>query len=166
MFSIANLLDAAKAKANIDSDYRLAKVIGKSHQVISAYRVGKSLPEESVIQQICALSGDDPDVIAAQIQAARSKSPEAKNLWLRVAARMQGAASGAILSVCFAIALIAMPASDARAVTVDAYKTGQVNLLYIVSSAFLSVSTFLMVRLRWFSPNRLRACAWCFFAPV
>lgn len=69
MFFIANLLDSAKAKANIESDYRLAKAIGKSHQVIIAYRVGKSLPEESVIEQLCALSGDDAGVIAAQIQA-------------------------------------------------------------------------------------------------
>jgi hypothetical protein len=160
MFSIADLLERAKARANIESDYRLAKVIGKSHQVISAYRVGKSLPEESVIQQICALSGDDPDVIAAQIQAARSKSPEAKNLWLRVAARMSGAATTAILSVCFAIALIAAPASDARATTLDLHKTGQVNLLYIVSNTILSVQTFLMVRLRRF-PGLFRLC---FFA--
>jgi hypothetical protein len=151
MFSIANLLDAAKAKAQIDSDYRLAKVIGKSHQVISGYRVGKSLPDESVIDQLCALSGDDPDVIAAQIQAARSKSPEAKNLWLRVAARMQGAATTAILSVCFAIALIAAPAQSARASTVDAYKVGNVTLLYIVSSTFFSVHIFALVRLRRFT---------------
>lgn len=148
MFSIADLLERAKARANIESDYRLAKVIGKSHQVISAYRVGKSLPEESVIQQLCALSGDDPDVIAAQIQAARSKTPEAKNLWLRVAARMQGAATTAILSVCFAISLIAMSATDARATTIQAHQTGKFDLLYIVSSTILSVVEFLQVRLR------------------
>jgi hypothetical protein len=151
MFSIATLLDAAKAKANIESDYRLAKVIGKSHQVISNYRVGKSLPEESVIEQLCALSGDDAGVIAAQIQAERSKTPEAKNMWLMVAARLRGAAQTAILSVCFAIALIAAPASDARATTLDAAKTGQFNLLYIVSTTILSVGGFLMVRLRQFT---------------
>ncbi len=153
MFSIAQLLDSAKERGNIESDYRLSKVIGKSHQVISAYRVGKSLPEESVIDQLCALSGDDPDVIAAHIQAARSKSPEAKNLWLRVAARMQGAATTAILSVCFALTLVALPAQQARAATVDAYKTGDVNLLYIVSSTFLTVGQFLHVRLRQFSTS-------------
>jgi hypothetical protein len=31
MFSVADLLDRAKAGANIDSDYRLAKVIGITH---------------------------------------------------------------------------------------------------------------------------------------
>ncbi len=115
MFSIANLLDSARAKANIESDYRLAKVIGISHQALTSYRTGKSLPSELVIEQICALSGDDPDVIAAQIQAARSKSPEAKTMWLRVAARMAGRTSTAFLSVLITIVLIAASALPARA---------------------------------------------------
>lgn len=160
MFSIANLIDRAKAGGNIDSDYRLAKVIGISHQGMTNYRTGKSLPSESTIEQLCALSGDDPDVIAAQIQAARAQSPEAKTLWLRVAARMSGAATTAILSVCFAIALIALPAQDARASTVDAYKTGEFSLLYIVSITILSVQAFLMVRLRRYTGLfRLFSCA-------
>jgi transcriptional regulator with XRE-family HTH domain len=160
MFLIANLLDSAKASAKIESDYRLAKVIGITHSVISGYRAGKSLPNESIIAQLCALSGDDPDVIAAQIQAARSKSPEAKNLWLRVAARMQGAATTAILSVCFAITLIAVGAQPARAMTLDAYKSGDVDLLYIVQSTILSVPGFLLVRLR-----QWRWLLWLFSVP-
>lgn len=151
MFSIADLLERAKAKANIESDYRLAKVIGITHGAMTHYRQGRTLPNESVIEQLCALSGDDAGVIAAQIQAERSKTPEAKNMWLMVAARLRGAAQTAILSVCFAIALIALPAQDARASTLDAAKTGQVNLLYIVSTTILSVGGFLMVRLRQFT---------------
>ena len=144
MFSIAEFLDSVKARASIDSDYRLAKVIGKTHQAISSYRAGKTLPNESVIEQLCALSGDDPDYIAAQIQAARSQDGPARVMWSRIAARLSGAATTAILSVCFTISLIAASASDARATTLDAYKTGGVTLLYIVSSTFLSVR----VRLR------------------
>ncbi len=132
MFSIAEFLDSVKARASIDSDYRLAKVIGKSHQVISNYRKGKSLPNESVIEQLCALSGDDPDFVAAQIQAARSPDGPARMMWSRIAARLSGAATTAILSVCFAISLIATSASDARANTLDAYKTGEFSMLYIV----------------------------------
>lgn len=57
MFSVADFLDRAKARASIVSDYQLAKVIGKNHSVISGYRAGKSLPNESVIEQLCALTG-------------------------------------------------------------------------------------------------------------
>ena len=158
MFSIAQLLDAAKSRANIDSDYRLAKVIGITHAGISNYRMGKSLPNESTIEQLCALSGDDPDVIAAQIQAARSKSPEAKTMWLRVAARMAGRIQPAILAALFAIALIAGFAIPARSSeSVDA-QSGKVNSLYIVSITFLAGCEFLRSRLRQF---QLLLRFWC-----
>jgi hypothetical protein len=44
MFSIASLLDSAKAKAGIDSDYRLGKMIEKNHTNINNWRAGRSLP--------------------------------------------------------------------------------------------------------------------------
>lgn len=132
MFSIAEFLERAKAGAGIDTDYRLGKVIGISHQVISGYRLGKSLPSESVIEQLCALSGDDPGVIAAQIQAARSKTPEAVNMWLMIAKRLAGGASTAILSVLFAISLIAGGAVDARAGGLVDAQSVKAKSLYIV----------------------------------
>lgn len=132
MFSVADLIERAKARASIDTDYRLAKVIGINQSALGNYKAGRSLPDERVLEQLCALSGDDVAVFAAQIQAERARTPEGKNMWLMVAARLRGAAQTAILSVCFAIALIAAPASDARATTLDVAKTGQVNLLYIV----------------------------------
>ena len=118
---------------------------------MTQYRGGKTLPNESVIEQLCALSGDDPDVIAAQIQAARSKTPEARNMWLRVAARMSGAASTAILSVLAAIVLIAASAMPERVEAAMVKKSA--DLLSYTSSkvAVLSVGRFLMVRLRQFA---------------
>jgi len=84
MFSIADLIDRAKAGGNIDSDYRLAKVIGITHSAVSNYRAGKSMPDARVLEQLCALSGDDLAVFAAQIQAERERTPEGKNMWLMV----------------------------------------------------------------------------------
>ncbi len=132
MFSVADLLDRAKAGGNIDTDYRLAKVIGISHQGMTNYRMGKSRPDARVLEQLCALSGDDVAVFAAQLQAERERTPEGKTMWLMIAKRLSGAATTAILSVCFAIALIALPAQEARAGTVDAYKNGSTNLILIV----------------------------------
>jgi len=148
MFSVADLLDRAKAGGNIESDYRLAKVIGITHSTMSGYRVGKTIPDARVLEQLCALSGDDAGVLMAQAQAERERTPEGKTMWLMVAKRLQGAATTAILSVCFAISLIAMSPDVAKAQTVDAFKTGEFSLLYIVSSTFLSVGAFLHVRLR------------------
>jgi hypothetical protein len=158
MFSVANLLDAAKAKAQIESDYRLAKVIGISHNVISGYRHGKSMPNEKILAQLCALSGDDLAVVAAQVQAARAQSPEGRSMWLMVAARLAGRASTAFLSVVFAIALIAGYAPESRAGALhDAYKV-KCNSLYIVSSSvFVRWSTWLELH-RWRIMGFFRLC--------
>lgn len=151
MFSIATLLDAAKAKSGLESDYRLAKVLRINQTLISNWRHGRNLPAVEMVEALCALSGDDAGLMVAQVEAARAAEGPVRNMWLSVAARLRGAAQTAILSFCFAIALIALPAQDARAATVDAAKTGQVNLLYIVSITILSVGEFLRVRLRRFT---------------
>lgn len=153
MYSIANLLERAKARAGIESDYRLAKIIGINQSAFGNYKAGRSWPNDKILSQLCALSGDDAAVVAAQIQAEKSHSPEGRSMWLSVASRLQGVAITAILSVCFAIALIASPASDARAATLNAYHADKVNLLYIVSSTFLSVGEFLQSRLRRYAPR-------------
>ena len=165
MISIAQLLDSAKASAKIESDYRLAKVIGITHSAVSNYRAHKTMPDARVLEQLCALSGDDVAVVMAQIQAQRERTPEGKTMWLKVAARLQAGAVTAILSVCMAMLLIAGSASDARAATVQAYYADKVDLLYIVSTTFLSVGQFLYVRLRSLRtqmPLLLRLCgsAW------
>lgn len=97
MFSVAELLDRAKNRAAIDTDYRLAKVLQINQSAIWNYRHGKNLPNEKVIDSLCALSGDDPDVIAAQIQSERSQDAAAKGLWLRIAHRLQAGALGALI---------------------------------------------------------------------
>lgn len=133
MFSVADLLDRAKARGNIESDYRLGKVIGITHSTISGYRSGKTKPDERVLEQLCALSGDDPHLIAAQLQAERARTSEGKSMWLAIAARLQGGkASTAILSVVFAIALLAGFASPVRASEVSDAQNPKVDLLYIV----------------------------------
>lgn len=115
MFSIAHLLDRAKASAGIDSDYRLAKAIGITHAAISNYRVGKSLPNTRILEQLCALSGDDAGLIVAQVEASRAAEGPVRNMWLSVAARLAGRAKVDILPILFAIALIAASALPARA---------------------------------------------------
>ena len=152
MFSIADLLERAKAGARIDSDYRLAKVIGITHASISLYRVGKTLPGDKVIEQLCALSGDDAQLIFAQIQASKASSSETKNFWNVMVKRLAGGASTAILSVLFSIGLIAAPVQQARAGEVGQAHSVWVKNLYIVQSTFLSVQCFLLVRLRRMAP--------------
>lgn len=147
MFSIANLLDRSLSRGSIVSDYQLAKVIGITHQAISGYRTGLALPKDKVIAQLCALSGDDPHLILAQIQAERASSPEAKNLWQTLILRLSAGTSTAILSVLFAIGAIASTSNDARASDSQPQNTSFMDSLYIVFTAMLS--GWLCLSARW-----------------
>jgi hypothetical protein len=139
MFSVADLIERARANANIESDYRLAKIIEINQSAFGNYKAGRTMPDERVLEQLCALSGDDVAVFAAQIQAERARTSEGKTLWLMIAKRLAGGASTAILSVLFSIGLIAASAQPARAGDGQPIKTAWVNCLYIVSITFLSV---------------------------
>lgn len=132
MFSIAQLLDRAKQNGNIESDYRLAKIIGISHGTMTGYRSGKSMPDARILEQLCALSGDDLAVVAASIQAERERTSEGRAVWLMIAKRLAGGASTAILSVLFAIGLIAAPVDSARAGSVNPAQNARLDVLYIV----------------------------------
>jgi len=68
---------------------------------VSNYRSKRSLPDELTIQKLSAAAGLDADVITAQVQAARSKNSEAKNMWERIALRLQTAAATAAVSGLF-----------------------------------------------------------------
>jgi transcriptional regulator with XRE-family HTH domain len=102
MLKISELLDKSKACASIDTDYRLAKVLGITHSAITNYRMDRTLPDERVIQKLCALTGDDPDILTAQLQSRRARTEEGRLLWLRIAARLQGgmATAASVVMTC------------------------------------------------------------------
>lgn len=115
MFSVADFLDRAKAGAGNVTDYRLAKLVGVTTQAVSAWRVGRTTPDERSILKLCALSGDDPEHVAACIQSMRAANDDAADLWRRVAARLQGGVADlAILSTLVALAFAAhtLPAGE------------------------------------------------------
>ncbi len=157
MFSVANLLDRAKAKANIESDYRLGKVIGITHGATTNYRTGKTMPNDKILAQLCALSGDDVAVVAAQVQAERAQSPEGKTMWLMIAKRLSGSASTAILSVLFTISLIAGYAPSAGATERFSSKAESDQFIHRIKYVFCQFGLTLMVRLRWI-PGFFRLC--------
>lgn len=134
MFSVAEYLDSVKARAGIDSDYRLAAVIEISRGAIGNYRNGVSLPDERVIAKLCELVGDDADLIAVQIQAARAKTDQARSMWMHIAERLRHAptALAGHVAVVMAFCLFAsnFVASDADAASDSALLS--FNPLYTV----------------------------------
>jgi len=110
--------------------------------------MGRTMPDERVLEQLCALSGDDVAVFAAQIQGERARTNEGKAMWRMIAARLAGGASTAILSVLIFISLIAANVQDARASAQANPAPVTLSNIYIVSITFLSVFAFWLVRLR------------------
>lgn len=83
--NVASLLDKAKTVHRLPSDYKLALVMGVSHRSLASYREGKTLPDSRVIAILCSLTGDDPALIAAEVEEMRATSDEARELWRSVA---------------------------------------------------------------------------------
>jgi transcriptional regulator with XRE-family HTH domain len=116
MANIAKLLDKAKVIHNLPSDYKLALVMGVKQTTLKNYRDGITLPDARVITLICGLTGDDPALLAAEIEADRAKTDEARALWQNIARRLSlGAAAGitaAVLSGCLWVGDVASPVAS------------------------------------------------------
>jgi transcriptional regulator with XRE-family HTH domain len=145
--NIASLLDKAKVIHNLPSDYKLALVMGVEQGSLRNYRAGKTLPDSRVITKICELTGDDPYMLAVQIEAERAKTAEAKTLWAGIALRLQtGVATMASMAVTFALSLVftlGAGVSDAQASPVANEKS---KPLYIMYSSFMAALNRLIRR--------------------
>lgn len=92
MRSIHDLLDAAKARHGITSDYKLAMFLGIGEANIRSYRKGRSLPDASMCARIADALGEDPLYLIAEIESQRAANDDAAHLWRRMAERLKGAA--------------------------------------------------------------------------
>ena len=136
-FAIGAVLDQARARHGLKSDYQLCKAFDLAPNSVSHWRHGRALPDEKACRIVATAAGIDPLVLAAQVQAQRSKTDEARTLWEAIAERLQMAAHGlaaAIFSVVIAMGFVAGEARAASAGDVSAGSDQAVKPLYIVSS--------------------------------
>lgn len=113
--SVVAVLDSIKSQQNLKSDYAIGKLLGISLPVISGWRHGKSLPDERMCKKLAHAAGIDPLVLAASMQAQRSKSDEARSLWEAIAARLQLAGAHALAVILSVVCATGFIATDARA---------------------------------------------------
>lgn len=105
--STAALLDKAKAMHHLRSDYKLALVMGVSQNSLRSYRQEITLPDAGVVTKICDLTNDDPALIALEFEAARARTPEARDLWESISKRLQSGFASVQMLLFLAIGLIA-----------------------------------------------------------
>ncbi len=87
------LLDLAKSLNNIESDYRLAKILNVSQPTIPGYRAGRSLPDDKRAIQLANLAGLDPEKLVFEMHLARAKCPEETAFWADMLKKLGGVAA-------------------------------------------------------------------------
>lgn len=106
---ISKVLDEAKKKLDITSDYELGKRLGISKQRISAYRAGTQIPNAYACAKLADALGIDPLGLLAQVEAATEKNEARRNYWRAVSERV-----GAGVIACFFVIITLIP-NDLRA---------------------------------------------------
>jgi len=132
MFDLHDFIERAMQGAGVSSAYGLAKATGLTDAAISNYRNGKTLPDERAIVLLCQFTGDDPMMVAIQVQHARAANDEAKSLWAGVADRLKVSVQAAKTAVLIAIIAIASQHGAARAQSLPPALLPQANPVQIV----------------------------------
>jgi Phage related protein len=149
MENIAKLLDKAKLIHKLPSDYKLALVMGIQPTSLGNYRTGKTLPDPRVITKICELTGDDPMVLAAEIEAERAKTTEARALWSSIAARLQGgmATAASVVMTCVLSLLFTLSTGVTNEAQASPLSSQNGGALYIMYSSFMTAWRHLVRRI-------------------
>lgn len=113
--SIGAVLDSIKDRHGLKSDYKLGLYLGITNGSVRNFRHGRSLPDERICRLLADAAGIDPLILAAQVQAQRSKSDEARSLWEAIAARLQLAGAHALAVILSVVCATGFIATDARA---------------------------------------------------
>ena len=108
---ISELLDQAKTRANLPSDYALAKAIGTSTGVVSNWRKGKQHPSNTEAVQLATLAGLPEMQVIAEIELRTANSEKKKEFWKHYIESRGVAACLSMTVLAGAIALAPNPAS-------------------------------------------------------
>ena len=79
------LLDEVRKAKSIESDYKLAKLLGVRTQTISNYRNGHAQMNDEIALRTATMIGRAPGPLLAQLAAERAKNPEVAKVWREVA---------------------------------------------------------------------------------
>lgn len=79
--TIIELMDKARARANLPSDYALAKAMGIDRSIVSQWRKGKKHPGTTEAAQLATLAGLEEMPVIAQIEYQTATTEKKKEFW-------------------------------------------------------------------------------------
>lgn len=83
---IDEIIDSAKAAANIESDIQFSKYLGLSKSAVANWRAGTSHPNTVACERLAGLSGIPLAKVLGIVGEARAISREEKAVWRKLAA--------------------------------------------------------------------------------
>jgi len=111
---IIELLELAKNRANLPSDYALAKALGIPNGNLSNIRNGRAHPSNAVAVQLATLAGLDEMRVIAEIELRTANSEKKREFWKHYI-ESRGI-TAAITMSALAIAIMATPETAQAAV--------------------------------------------------
>lgn len=160
MLTTAKLIEAAKAKHGMPSNYRLARVLGISDNTMVNWAKGHTYPDDINTIRLAALGGFDPAEALAAVAAERAGSnAETRKVWETVAKRSR-AAVAAFMAVILSMFIGGGPDGGAYASEVNrpALHASTGDRLCIMSTALRAL---LQRSKAW-----LDTIAWAIFGPL
>lgn len=82
--NLDDLLDAVKTRHGIKSDYKLAKLTGKTNNTIANYRHGRSRPDDNTLTEfanMAGIEGAQVEMLALRFHMDRLTSEASRDLW-------------------------------------------------------------------------------------
>lgn len=98
----AQLLDLARERAGIPSDYRIAKLLSVAQQTVSNWRHGRAWPTLLQVFKLAEWAGIEPALAVAEIERYRTECQgreEQASAWRQVLEKLGGIAAAVIVSV-------------------------------------------------------------------
>ena len=79
--TLLEIIEKAKTRANITSDYALAKILGIERQIVSDWKKGKRHPSNEESIKLATLAGLEEMRVIAEIELLTAKNEKKKEFW-------------------------------------------------------------------------------------
>lgn len=145
MKSVNQLLNTIKQRHDLKSDYKLALFLGIGESALANYRHERTLPDAAACVKIAAALDLDADLLTVQIEAMRAKTADARQLWERVAQRLQmgfAAIKMMVLIAMVSVAFAAVPALAGVYATASAVSLAKIYIVEYLRRAILTWREF------------------------
>lgn len=98
--NLNNLMDAAKAHSNIETDLALSKVLKTSHATLYYWRKGTSFPKPEHAANLAELAGLDPAQVVADLLEQTAQTPALKQVYARFQKLVAAALTMSVYILC------------------------------------------------------------------